>query len=113
MIVEEEAAYQPAKVIGPVTEPSFENQLAGAIRSYENVCDSYAKMQELSEADDASKKGKRAAAKVEKKYAGRIAELADMDFSELTSEELMSISLECTDMISAIRKARDVLNENP
>lgn len=112
MIVEENIDHRPAKVIGPVVEPTLENQLAGAIQSYENVCDSYAKMQELSESSNASKKGKRAAAKVEEKYADRIAELADMDFSQMTSEELMSISLECTDMISAIRKARDVLSEN-
>lgn len=112
MIVEENIGGQPAKVIGPVTAPTLENQLAGATRSYENVCDSYAKMRELSESDNASEKGKQAAAEVEEKYADRIAELADTDFSTLSSEELMSISLECTDMISAIRKARDVLGEN-
>lgn len=112
MIAEEKIAYEPARVIGPEIEPTFENQLANAMQSYENVCDSYSKMQELSQADNASKKGKRAAAKVEKKYAGRIAELADIDFSQMSSEELLSVSLECTDMISAIRKVRDILNEN-
>lgn len=109
-VVEEFSEYYPAKVIGPEVEPTFENQLEGARQSYENVCDSYAKMQELAEAESASKAGKEAAAAVEKKYADRIAELADMDFSQLTSEELLSVSLECTDMISAIREARDVLN---
>lgn len=110
MIAEEALEYQPAKVIGPVVEPTFENQLASAVQSYENVCDSYAKMQELADSDSASNKGKKAAAKVEKKYGDRIAELADTDFSQMTSEELLSVSLECTDMLSAIRKARNILN---
>lgn len=106
----ESTGYVSAKTIGPSNDATVENLLAGALQSYENVCDSYAKMQELASSKDASEKGREAAAEVEKAYANRIAELAEMDFSQLTSEELLSISLECTDMISAIRKARDVLN---
>lgn len=109
-MAKESTGYVPAKTIGPSNEATVENLLAGAVQSYENVCDSYARMQELAVSDSASEKGKEAAAKVEEEYADRIAELAKMDFSQLSSEELLSISLECTDMISAIRKARDVLN---
>lgn len=111
-MTEKMTEYQPAKVIGPVVEATLENQIAGAQKSYENVCDSYAKMQELAASESASKKGKEAASAVEKEYADRIAELADADFSQMTSEELLSLSMECTDMLSAIRKARDVLTLN-
>ena len=67
---------EPARVIGPVIEPTWETQLKGATDTYNNVCDSYAKMQELANSDTATKKGKKAAAKVEKKYAKRIEELS-------------------------------------
>lgn len=109
-VVEEFSEYYPAKVIGPEVELTFETRLASAEQSYENMCNSYTEMQELAKAEDASRKGKKAAAKVEKKYADRIAELADTDFSQLTSEELLLISLECKDITSDIRKAKDVLN---
>lgn len=110
-VMVENLEYRPAKVIGPTTEFTLENQIAGVTQSYDNVCDSYAKMQELSGAEDAPLKGKKAAAKVEKKYANRIAELADSDFTQMTSEELLSLSVELTDMISAIREARDALTQ--
>ena len=66
-------------------------------------------MQALADAEDASQKGKTAAAAIEKEYADRIAQLADTDFTQMTSEELTSLSLELIDMISAIREARDTL----
>ena len=100
---------EPARVIGPVIEPTWETQLKGATDTYNNVCDSYAKMQELANSDTATKKGKKAAAKVEKKYAKRIEELSTVDFSQLSSEELSSLSIELVDMITAIREARDAL----
>ena len=100
---------EPARVIGPVIEPTWETQLKGATDTYNNVCDSYAKMQELANSDTATKKGKKAAAKVEKKYAKRIEELSTVDFSQLSSEELSSLSIELVDMIAAIREARDAL----
>lgn len=99
----------PAKIIGPVTEPTLENKIKGATDTYNNVCDSYAKMQELANSDTATRKGKKAAAKVEKKYAKRIEELSTVDFSQLSSEELSSLSIELVDMITAIREARDAL----
>ena len=98
-----------ARVIGPVIEPTWETQYKGATDTYNNVCDSYAKMQELANSDTATKKGKKAAAKVEKKYAKRIEELSTVDFSQLSSEELSSLSIELVDMITAIREARDAL----
>lgn len=108
-LVTEELGYYPAKVIGPTTEFTLENQITSVTQTYENVCDSYEKMQVLADAEDASQTGKAAAAAIEKEYADRIAQLADTDFTQMTSEELTSLSLELIDMISAIREARDTL----
>lgn len=108
-LVTEELGYYPAKVIGPTTEFTLEDQITSVTQTYENVCDSYEKMQTLAGAKDASRKGKTAAAAIEKEYADRIAQLADTDFTQMTSEELTSLSLELIDMISAIREARDAL----
>ncbi len=104
-IVTEE--YVPAKVIGPETEPTFENRLAIAEQAYENMCYFYSEMQELAQSEEASKEEKKAAAELEQKYAERIAELAETDFSEFTSEELVSVSAECLDIISAIREVKE------
>lgn len=104
--------YIPAKVIGPDIEPTFETRLATAVQAYDNVCYVYEEMQELAKAENAPKKGKKAAAKLEKKYGDRIAELADTDLSQLTSEELLSVSIECTDIISAIRDVKAELDTN-
>lgn len=110
--VEEFSEYYPAKVIGPDIEPTIETRLAAAQQVYDTMCYSYSEIQELAEAEDATKKGKKAAEKLEKKYADRISELADTDFSQLTSEELLSVSQECTDIISAIREVKDALDIN-
>lgn len=108
-IVEISEVYDSEIVIGPVTEFTLENQIKGVQNTYQNVCDSYAKMQELVNEKGASKKGRKAASKVENKYDKRIQELSEMDFSKLTTDELLSLSIELTDMITAIREARDAL----
>lgn len=111
-VVIEDSEYVPAKVIGPETEPTFENRLAITEQAYDNMCYFYSEMQELAQSEEASKEGKKAAAELEKKYADRIAELTETDFSELTSEELLSVSTECLNIISAIREVKDELNVN-
>lgn len=99
----------PPVAVGPVTEFTLENQIKSVQNTYQNVCDSYAKMEELAKAKTASGKGQKAAAKVRKNYAERIEELSEIDFSQMTSDELLSLSVELTDMITAIREARDAL----
>lgn len=110
--MEEIIEYRPAKVIGPTKELTLEDQIAGVQSSYDNVYGFYTKMQDLANAGDSGKKEKKAAAKIEKKYADRLEEIADMDFSQMTSEELLSLSLELTDMSSAIRKVLDSFSTN-
>lgn len=96
-------------VVGPVTEFTLENQIKGVENTCQNVCASYAKMQELAAEETASKKGKKAAVKVEENYAERIEALSETDFSRLTTDELLSLSVELTDMATAIREALDAL----
>lgn len=100
---------RPAKVIGPTKELTPEEQIEGVQTAYDSVYGFYTKMQDLADADDAGRKGKKAAAKAEKKYADRMEELADTDFSQMTSRELTSLSLELADMSAEIRKALDLL----
>lgn len=107
--MEEFIEYRPAKVIGPTKELTQEELIEGAQTAYDNVYGLYTKMQDLAGADGADKKGKKAAAKVEKKYADRLEELADTDYSQITSEELLSLYLELKDMNAEIRKATDLL----
>lgn len=107
--MEEIIEYQPAKVIGPTKELTLEEQIEGVQTAYDSVYGFYTKMQDLASADGAGRKGKKAAAKTEKKYADRLGELADTDFSQMTSGELLSLSLELSDMSSEIREALDLL----
>lgn len=108
-LVEISETCNPPIVVGPVTEFTLENQIKGVQNTYQNVCDSYAKLQELANTENASKKGRKTAIKVEKNYAERIEELEEIDFSQLTTDELLSLSIELTDMITAIREAKDAL----
>lgn len=110
--MEEIIEYRPAKVIGPTKELTLEEQIEGAQTAYDSVYGFYTKMQDLANADGAGRKGRKAAAKIEKKYADRLEELGDTDFSQMTSEELLSLSLELTDMSASIRKVLDTLSTN-
>lgn len=107
--MEEIFEYQPAKVIGPTKELTLKEQIEGVQTAYDSVYDCYTRMLDLVDADDADRKGKKAAAKTEKKYADRLNELADTDFSQMTSEELLSLSLELSDMSAEIRETLDLL----
>lgn len=107
--MEEIIEYYPANVIGPTKDLTLEEQIEGVQTAYDNVYGFYTKMQDLANADGVGRKEKKAAAKIEKEYADRLEELGDMDFSQMTSGELLSLSLELTDMSSEIRKVLDLL----
>ena len=100
----------PILPIGPTTEPTLENVLYGTNNLLVSARDSFNIMTELASKDSASKKGIKAAQKVTKKYGERLAELENTDLTSFTADELMEISSELSDMISAIRSARDLLN---
>lgn len=106
---ERSETYDSEIVIGPVMEPTSENRIKGVTDLYQNVCDSYAKMQELANDPSASKKGRKAASNVEEKYAKRIDELSELNFSQLSSDELSALLIELSDITAQIRNARDTL----
>lgn len=70
---------------------------------------SYTKMQELAAADGASPDGIKAAKAVEEQYADRLNELFALDFSTMGESEIDDYLIEMTDLITAIREARDAL----
>lgn len=72
--------------------------------------DSYSRMAEASQNENAPRKGIRAANKVKKTYEERLKELSSMDYYPMTDEEILNYSAELSEIISAIRKARDLLN---
>jgi len=106
---ERSETYDSEIVIGPVMEPTSENRIKGVTDLYQNVYDSYAKMQELANDPSASKKGRKAASNVEEKYAKRIDELSELNFSQLSSDELSALLIELSDITAQIRNARDTL----
>ena len=108
--MEEIVEYHPAKVIGPTKELTLEDQIEGVQTAYDSVYGYYTKMQDIASADGTSRKEKKAVAKVEKNYADRLEELGNTDFSQMTSGELLSLSLELSDMSSEIRKVLDLLS---
>lgn len=95
--------------IGPTTEISLESLISGTQNLCDAVLDSYSTMLELASADDAKEKGIKAAKKVEEKYGERIKELSEMDFSTLSENELREYMHELSNLITAIREARDAL----
>lgn len=96
---------------GPVISLTLEEKADNTKDLLSSVQDSYGIMTELSQKEDAPKKGVKAAKKVQKKYEARLKELAEADFSDFSVSELDDISEELSNIISAIREARDLLNK--
>lgn len=98
------------KPASPVIDFTFEELVENTDNLLNSVLDSYQIMTEAAQQSDAPKKGIKAADKVQKEYAERLAELKDTDLSGYSPEELYSLSEELSDIITAIREARDLLN---
>ena len=96
--------------LGPTMEPTFENILNGTNNLLLSVRDSYNIMTELATKDSAPSEGIEAAESVRKKYNDRLTELENTDLSSYSIEDLEVLSSELSDMITAIREARDLLN---
>lgn len=93
----------------PPTEYTLEELTEQAVDFRNYVISSYQTIQELS-ADEASyEAGKELTKKVEEEYGERIAELADIDFSGMTKEELTEYLSEFTSLTTIIRQAKDAL----
>lgn len=93
----------------PATEYSLEELTTQTSDFRNHIVSSYQKMQELAADDKSYAVGKEAAKKVEEKYGERIAELADIDFTGMSEEELTQYINEFADLTTAIREAKDAL----
>ncbi len=73
------------------------------------IISSYQTIQELSTDETSYEAGKELTKKIEDEYGERIAELANIDFSDMTKEELTEYLSEFTTLTTIIRKAKDAL----
>lgn len=93
----------------PATEYTLEESTSQTADFRDYVITSYQQIQELA-ADDASHEaGKELVKKIEEQYGERIAELADIDFTGMTKEELTEYMSEFTSLTTVIREAKDAL----
>ena len=97
-------------VVGPTKEFTLEDHVQTANELLAAVTDSYQQMLDSTTNSSASAKGINAAEKVREKYDARIEELKATDFSTWSAEDLSELSLELSNIISAIREARDLLS---
>lgn len=102
----------PVNELVPHTEVTLENKIKNAADMCSFLKTSYEKMQELAAADGASPDGVKAAKAVEENYADRLNELFAIDFSAMDEDEIDSCMVEMTNLITAIREARDALTLN-
>lgn len=93
----------------PTTETTLETKRESATDMCSFLKSSYERMQELAAAQDASPDGIEAAAAVEEQHADRLAELFNLDFSTMDKAQIDAYLIEMTDLITAVREARDAL----
>ena len=98
-----------AITVGPVKELDHEEHISSVNNLLDAVVDSYGKMN-ASVNESTDKDAINAAKNVEKLYGARIEELKQADFSTWSEEDLFILSSELSNMITAIREARDLLN---
>lgn len=96
----------------PNTEITLESKRENIADMCSFLKTSYAKMQELAAAQDASPDGVKAAKVVEEQYGDRLNELFALDFSTMDETQIDSYLVEMTDLITAVREARDALTFN-
>lgn len=97
------------KPASPVVTPTHEERTENTRSLLKSAMESMDIMDEMAEKDSASEDGVKAAEAVHKKYKSRLEDLDESDLSALSDDELTQIALEISDMITAIREARDLL----
>ncbi len=102
----------PINELVPNTEVTLETKIESAADMCSFLKTSYAKMQELAAAQDASPDGVNAAKAVEEQYGDRLNELFALDFSTMDETQIDSYLVEMTDLITVIRETRDALTFN-
>lgn len=69
----------------------------------------YQQVQELAEDDETYDAGKKLAKELKEQYGERITELADIDFTGMTKDELNEYLIEFTSLTTTIREVKDAL----
>ena len=93
----------------PPTEYTLEELTSQTVDFRDYIISSYQNIQELANDDKSHEAGKELVKKIEEQYGERIAELADMDFTGMTKEELTEYMGEFTALTTVIREAKDAL----
>lgn len=100
----------PAKPASPVITPTPEEKAENTASLLKSAQDSFNRMNEAAQDKTATKEGIKAAEAVCEKYKSRLEELAETDFSSCSDEELTDLMKEISNIITAIREARDLIN---
>ncbi len=98
------------KPASPVNDFTLEKLVENTGDLLNSALESYQIMTDDAARTDAPQKGIKAAKKVQKQYGERLTELKAADLSGYSSEDLYSLSEEISNIISAIREARDLLS---
>lgn len=93
----------------PHTECTFEELAEQTVDFRNYIVSAYQNIQELAADDESYEAGKELVRKIEEQYGERIAELAEIDFSEMTEDELKNYLIEFTSLTTVIREAKDAL----
>lgn len=97
------------KPASPVTTPTHEERAENTGSLLNSAQDSLNKMNEMAEKESAPEEGVKAAEAVNEEYKSRLEELAEADLLSYSDDELIELSLEISNIITAIRQARDLL----
>lgn len=107
---DEESDWHASMVqLPPQTEYTLEELAAQAADFRDYIVSAYKNIQELAAKDESYESGKELVKKIEEQYGDRIAEFADIDFSEMTEDELKQYLSEFTSLTTVIREAKDAL----
>lgn len=97
------------KPASPTTNPTPEEKAETVSTLLSSAQESYQIMNEMAKKESAPEDGVEAAEAVQEKYKSRLEELAEDDLSAYSFDELNELAFEISDIITAIREARDLL----
>ena len=99
----------PINPASPVITYTHEERAENTGSLLDSAQDSFNIMNEMAEKESAPEEGVKAADAVREEYKSRLEELADADLLSYSDDELIELSLEISNIITAIRQARDLL----
>ena len=99
-----------ANLLIPDREPTHEEVVSGMLDLCTAARDSMTIMLEASAQEGADERGVKEAQKVRETYEQRISELAALDYDAMEDAEIVRYMEEVSEIITAIRQARDILS---